>query len=68
MRIIIEVSPKELEEMKMTVEDLKYHVIHDLDHMRDYSGYNVDVVCIDQESSKMTLSKVVDLVREYSQM
>lgn len=68
MRIIIEVSKEELEEMNMTVDDLKYNIIHDLDQMRDYSGYNVDVVCFDPAGSKMTLSRVVDHLRLHEEL
>ncbi len=68
MRIVVEVSPSELQEMGVTVDELKQNVIEDLDNSRDYSGYNVDVVSIDKDSNKMTLSRVVDHVRFFNEL
>lgn len=68
MRIVVEVSPSELQEMGVTVDELKQNVIEDLDNSRDYSGYNVDVVCVDPDSKKMTLSACLDHVRFYEEL
>lgn len=68
MRIVVEVSPTELEEMGVTVDELKANVIEDLDNGRDYSGFNVDVVSVDPASNKMTLSRCVDHVRFFSEL
>jgi len=68
MRIVIEVSPEELKEMDVTVDLLKEHIIYDLDCNRDYSGYNVDVVCVDPSSSKLTLSRVTDHLRVFGEL
>lgn len=68
MRIVVEVSPNELQEMNVTVEELKWNVVEDLDKSRDYSGYNVDVISVDPDTNKMTLSRCIDHVRFFSEL
>ncbi len=70
MRIVVEVSPSELEEMCLDVDQLKQSIIYDLESSgdMDYSGYTLDIICVDPSSTKMTLSKVVDQVRLFSDL
>lgn len=70
MRIVVEVSPEELKEMDLTIDSLKESVIYDLEYSGDdhYSGYTVDIVCVDPTSSKMTLSRVIDYIRDYEEL
>lgn len=63
MKITVEVTPMELEEMSMEIEDLKFNIITDLDSCRDYSGYDVEIVCVDPDSKALTLSGIVEHIR-----
>lgn len=47
MKITVEVTKKELEEMGVNRERLKEFIVEDLDDARDYVGYNVEVVIKD---------------------
>jgi len=43
MWITVEVDQEDLDEVKMSVEELKQTIIEDLDNARDYPGFNVKI-------------------------
>lgn len=49
MKIKVEVSVEELDEMGLTPDELKHSIIYDLDYDADdrYVGYNVEVIVND---------------------
>jgi hypothetical protein len=47
MKITVEVTNEELDEMDLTAEQLHVQVIMDLDRETDYVGYNVEVIVND---------------------
>lgn len=49
MKITVEVTQGELDDMGMSAEELDTTIVGDLDDSRDYSGYNVYVKVVDDE-------------------
>lgn len=47
MKITVQVTREELEEMKVGEQDLLRNVLEDLDNARAYSGFSVDVQVVE---------------------
>lgn len=47
MKITVSVTEEELIEMKMSASELNRQVLEDLDNARDYVGFNVEVVVVE---------------------
>lgn len=48
MKITVIVTKEELSEMEMSVSELNRQVLEDLDNARDYVGFNVEVVVVEE--------------------
>ncbi|MEP8883483.1 hypothetical protein [Enterobacter kobei] len=48
MKITVHVTRDELEEMESGTADLKQKIIYDLDNARDYSGFNVEIIVVEE--------------------
>ncbi|MCA1178911.1 MULTISPECIES: hypothetical protein [unclassified Pantoea] len=47
MKILVQVTQEELEEMEVGEQDLLRNVLEDLDNARSYSGFSVDVEVVE---------------------
>ncbi|MBE4946305.1 MULTISPECIES: hypothetical protein [unclassified Enterobacter cloacae complex] len=48
MKITVSVTKEELSEMEMSAPELNRTVLEDLDNARDYAGFNVEVLIVEE--------------------
>lgn len=48
MKITVSVTKEELSEMGMSAPELNRTILEDLDNARDYVGFNVEVVVVEE--------------------